>query len=94
MRIVCVTCLLELRCVKTGETSIEGAAFGPYKLWQSERYGCPQCGFEVLAGFAQERIAEHYEPSFNETVARLKPQVTFFGSLEERQRYAERGEGK
>jgi len=90
MRIVCITCGVELRCVKSGEASIEGASFGPYKLWHSDRYGCPQCGFEVLAGFSQERIAEHYEPDFGETVKRFNPEVTFFGSLKERQAYAEK----
>lgn len=82
MRIVCVNCKLELRPTKNGVRSIEHATFGPYKVWQSDRYGCPECGYEVLAGFAHAAVAEHYQPTF--AAASSHAEIHFHASINER----------
>lgn len=68
-RLVCVKCKTELKPIENGVSSVEMADFGAYKLWNSDKWGCPECGFEVLAGFAQEPMAGHYEPGFQAKLA-------------------------
>jgi len=87
VRIVCVACKLEFRPAKNGVAAIESSTFGPYKLWETDRLACPGCGVEILSGFGLQAIAEHYQPGFAETVSRLQPELTFFGSPEERQQF-------
>ena len=65
-KIVCVTCQVELRCDKTGLPAVEMAEFGPYKIWEADRWTCPNCGMKVIAGFADYASAEHYMPGFKE----------------------------
>ena len=45
----------------------------PYRLWDADLYECPECGVEIIAGFAQEPFAEHYQPSYAEQRKRLAP---------------------
>jgi hypothetical protein len=43
----------------------------PYKLWDADLWACPECGVEIIAGFGQGPIAEHYQPDYQTTKARL-----------------------
>lgn len=43
----------------------------PYKLWDADLYECVECGVEVISGFAQQPFAEHYQPDYAATKARL-----------------------
>jgi hypothetical protein len=36
----------------------------PYKIWSTDKYKCPGCGVEVIIGFGQAAIAEHFEAGF------------------------------
>jgi hypothetical protein len=45
----------------------------PYKLWDADRWECPECGNTIIGGFGTRPIAEHFEPSYAETRARLAP---------------------
>jgi len=36
----------------------------PYRLWATDEYECPKCGYKVLTGFGIECIVEHFEPNF------------------------------
>ena len=44
----------------------------PYKLWSADLVECPICYHRVITGFGRNHIAEHYEPSFQTTLARAK----------------------
>ena len=61
--LVCVSCKREMVPDKNGVPAVEMASFGPYKLWQSDRWKCPKCGFKVLSGFSDGWV-EHSEARF------------------------------
>ena len=44
----------------------------PYKIWRADLYRCDGCGDEIVVGFGQNRLVEHYEPEFE----RFLPLVT------------------
>jgi hypothetical protein len=46
---------------------------GPYKLWDADLYECPECGVEIITGFGQGPLAEHYQSTYGEQRARLQP---------------------
>ena len=83
---VCVKCERFYRPKKNGTTIIEmmpvvpGACPGtserekwkPYKLWMSDLWQCQGCGHELVVGFGQNPIAEHYQENFNQQVEERK----------------------
>jgi hypothetical protein len=44
-----------------------------YKLWDADLYECLECGVEVISGFAQLPLAEHYQPTYAAQRARRGP---------------------
>lgn len=62
---VCVECGREMRCVKNSHTLQMLSGDGPYYLIQSDRWGCPDCGKEILNPAIQPFI-EHYQEGFAE----------------------------
>jgi hypothetical protein len=36
----------------------------PYKLWEADLWACPDCGVEVITGFARLPLAEHWQPQY------------------------------
>ena len=62
-KIACATCALELRIVNTGAVSAEMFQGNSriYRLWSTDKWKCPGCGFQVLSGFAQRPLAEHFD---------------------------------
>ena len=64
-KLVCTKCETELRPSHNGTLVIETASFGPYKVWASDCWKCPGCGFEVAAGFSDQPIRQdHYCADF------------------------------
>ena len=47
----------------------------PYKLWDADLYECPECGVEIITGFGQAPLAEHWQPTYAAQRARLEPIV-------------------
>ena len=47
----------------------------PYKLWDADLWGCPECGARIIAGFGRLPIAEYYQPTYAEMRERLAPVV-------------------
>lgn len=45
----------------------------PYKLWDADRYQCPECHAEVTTGFGSQPLAEHYQPTYAKARKRLAP---------------------
>jgi predicted RNA-binding Zn-ribbon protein involved in translation (DUF1610 family) len=58
---VCVKCGVFLRPKTNGVGVLLMADFGPYQLWLADVVECPECGCQVIRGYGQHRIAEHYE---------------------------------
>lgn len=67
-RPVCVKCQVEMRCRESGVGCLDMANFGPYKIWDSDFYECPKCGYQILTGFGKEAMSEHYMDNFDHTV--------------------------
>jgi hypothetical protein len=38
----------------------------PYQLFQADIHTCPKCGYEVVAGVANQPYAEHFQDDFND----------------------------
>jgi hypothetical protein len=47
----------------------------PYKLWDADKYRCPECGHEVISGFGREPLAVHYQPRYQRSREQLGPVV-------------------
>jgi hypothetical protein len=45
----------------------------PYMLWDADLYECVECGDQVISGFGQGPIAEHWQPTYADQRARLEP---------------------
>ena len=39
-------------------------AWQPYKLWVADLWECPDCGHQMINGFASRPLAEHYQSNF------------------------------
>lgn len=64
MRRVCWACGIELRPKKNGVAMIEMASFGPAAIWDADLWHCPDCGVEIVVGFAQEPWCRSTGPRF------------------------------
>lgn len=51
------------------------AVWQPYKLWVADLWECPDCGHELITGWAQKPMMERHEPDFNLTCLREHPVV-------------------
>ncbi len=85
MKPVCVKCQRFFRMKKSGDDFIEAMPLGngipagnlrpecwtPYKLWVGDQWECPDCHAQILSGFGQAPISEHYQPRFKELVREL-----------------------
>ena len=71
-KLVCVDCKRELVIDKTGLPAIEMAEFGPYKIWEADRWKCEGCGMKIIAGFGDKPWLEHYMPGFKEFIQKQK----------------------
>ena len=48
----------------------------PYKLWAGDLYRCAGCGTEIVIGFGNLPIAEHFEDRFAAMATANPPRVT------------------
>jgi len=67
-RPVCVKCGVEMRPERNGVGILDMADYGPYQIWDADKYKCPECGYEIVVGFGCNAIAEHYQGHFSMAV--------------------------
>ena len=75
-RIVCVKCEVKFKPKRNGVHVVETFGVGsdePYKLWQADLWECPQCGAEVVSGFANREYAQHYQENFKVQFENAEP---------------------
>jgi hypothetical protein len=80
---VCMKCKLFFHPKKNGVYVEEGMPIGhgdekvwhPYKIWASDLWNCRECGTEVIAGFSNRPIVEHYQKDYETIKAQLCPNV-------------------
>ena len=53
MNPVCVTCSEEMRCEKNEHGVEIDCGFGSKRFFAGDRYGCKQCGQQVVVGFGR-----------------------------------------
>jgi len=71
-RPVCPKCHVEFRPECNGMGVLDLADFGPYSLWDSDLWKCPECGNEVIAGFGNGPISCHFHENFTQAMAAYK----------------------
>lgn len=69
---VCVKCRIEMKPEKNGVKWVTMADFGPYQIWDSDKWKCRKCGIEILSGFGQRPLNEHFENGFNDALTYYK----------------------
>lgn len=63
-RAVCLTCNREMKTERQGVMAEALASFGSYYKIQADRLECELCGNQMLVGWAQRPMAEHFEPDY------------------------------
>tara|TARA_R110002074_G_scaffold10173_2_gene39122 strand:+ start:347 stop:598 length:252 start_codon:yes stop_codon:yes gene_type:complete len=53
MNPVCVTCSVEMRCEKNQHGVELDCGFGSKRFFSGDRYGCKNCGQQVVVSFGQ-----------------------------------------
>ena len=76
--VVCVQCQLFFKVKKNGVAIEEGMPDGrggwqSYKLWQGDLWECGGCRAQIVRGFGQQPIAEHYEDGYDRHVTHFQP---------------------
>lgn len=67
-RPVCVKCNRELRPETNGVGCLDMTGLGPYAVWDSDKWKCPVCGYEILVGFGQNPLAYHHQGAYFDKV--------------------------
>jgi hypothetical protein len=72
-KLVCVKCQVELRPELNGFKVVEMMSDDrPYKIWDSDKWKCPECGFEVVSGFGYNAEKEHFETGFDTLLGKIE----------------------
>lgn len=62
---VCIPCQKEYRRHVNGVYALEQDENGqPYKLWLTDLWKCPGCGHEVLCGYGNSPVGQHFQGDF------------------------------
>lgn len=80
---VCVPCQCFLRMKHSGFYFVEGMpttsfpargkdaeGWKPYKIWVGDLYECPECHTQIVSGFSNAPLTEHYQPEFKSVMTR------------------------
>lgn len=62
----CVKCKRAMEIEKTGIYFVEmfNDPPQPYKIWSADLWRCPVCGHQIVRGFGDNPLMEHYEDGF------------------------------
>lgn len=84
MRIICTDCDREFKVVRTGVLVKElfQKNIQVYRIWAADLLGCPDCGKEVVARFADNPIACHWEKEKMEGLSHGEPKTMGFDLFE------------
>ena len=73
-KLVCVECNRELRPEQNGIYLVELFADDKkvYKIWTADLWKCPDCGKEIVSGFADNPLFEHYQGDGEANVGKIR----------------------
>ena len=63
-RPVCVKCNREMRPEMNGVGCLDMADFGACAIWDSDKWKCRACGYEILVGFGRDAIARNHQGEY------------------------------
>ena len=71
--ITCVNCNVRYGRVTSGVylVTMFNKPPQPYQIWHADLHECPQCSEQIVAGFGENRIMEHYQPGLAEYLNEL-----------------------
>lgn len=65
---ICIKCGRLMQCDRAGirvkELFMQNKAI--YRVWVADLMGCPECGHQIVARFAEKPIAEHWQKEIME----------------------------
>lgn len=88
--LACLKCKKFYRCIKNGyyfeegmpggsaikEQIDPGTGWGPYKLFVGDLYECPDCKAQVITGWSNQPLAEHFQgDEYRKWRERVQPKV-------------------
>lgn len=67
-KIICTTCQTDYKIYKNGIYVIEMFLNSPqpYRIWSADLWKCRGCGNEVVNGFGNNPLAEHFQDDFQD----------------------------
>lgn len=67
-RPICVECRIEYRLEVSGVLAVTmfQKPPEPYEIYSTDLWRCPVCGHEMLKGFGERPIVQHWEQDFDE----------------------------
>ncbi len=80
-KIVCVKCKRELRVAKNEVYYIETFKYGPYRVWNADKFQCPECGTEILSGYGNNPILSHFDKDFADKLNTIKANWTYIEEM-------------
>ena len=74
IRPVCAKCKVEYFVKKQGVyvVSMFSSPPLPYKIYHADLWECPGCGHQIIGGFGDGALAEHYESSFEKILSNVR----------------------
>lgn len=65
-KIICTRCQTQMEIESQGVYVVEmfNTPPQPYKIWHADLWKCCGCQAEVVSGFGQQALAEHFEEDF------------------------------
>jgi len=73
-KLVCVKCQVELKPEHNGVKVVELFQRNEaiYKIWDADKWRCPKCGIEIVAGFGAQPLMERFEGDTGAFVEELR----------------------
>lgn len=69
---ICVKCQIDMLPTKNHFVVEVMAGIHPYQKWATDKYTCPECGIEIIVGFANKPLAEGFEGHYYDIREDLK----------------------
>jgi len=71
MKSVCAVCGLSLHVEESGITVFEMFQNDEkvYRIWQADKWKCRKCFIEIILGFGNQPLSEHFEDGFEKIKA-------------------------
>ena len=64
MTTVCCKCQVEMRVKRNGVVAVVMAEYGPIELRRGDKWWCPECGHDLLIGFAEKPELSAFDTAF------------------------------